>query len=518
MKRFIQGEERTQGILLPELLEDYVAEANPVRVIDVFVDELELGKLGFRGVDPAPTGRPSYHPGVLLKIYIYGYLNRIQSSRRLEREAQRNVELMWLTGRLIPDFKTIANFRKDNGNAIRSVCRQFIVLCRRLDLFSQSIVAIDGSKFKAVNNRDRNFTTGKVRARMEQIEQSIERYLAAMDTADRAQPDVAEAKTSRLKDKITKLKQQMQDLKAMEQRLREAPDGQVSLTDPDARSMATSGRGTGIVGYNVQSAVDDKHHLIVAHEVTNVGHDRAALATMAKQARAATGIEDLNVVADRGYFSGEEILACEQSGITAYVPKPLTSNSKAAGRFGKQDFVYVPETNEYRCPAGQSLIYRYTNLEEGLTTHAYWSSHCQQCSIKAQCTKLKYRRVRRWEHEDVIEAMQRRLDREPEKMRVRRQTVEHPFGTIKFWMGATHFLTRTRARVSTEMSLHVLAYNLKRVMKLLGSGALIQAMKAYRIFLPSIRELGRPLRRALSAYVEKVICRLDFVVSLTQAA
>src|SRR5215831_13196704 len=475
MKRFIEGEERTQITLLPESVEDYVAEDNPVRVVEVFVNELDLGMLGFDGVDPAETGRPAYHPAVLLKLYIYGYLNRIQSSRRLEREAQRNVELMWLIGRLAPDFKTIADFRRDNGKAIRQVCQQFVLQCRKLDLFSQSIIAIDGSKFKAVNNRDRNFTAGKLRARMAQIEESIERYLAAMDTADRTQSDVAEAKSERLKDKIAKLRQQMQDLKAMEQRLREAPDGQVSLTDPDARSMATSGRGTGIVGYNVQTAVDDKHHLIVAHEVTNVGNDRTQLAAMAEQARAATGIEDLTVVADRGYFKGEEILACEQAGITTYVPKPLTSNSKADGRFGKQDFVYVPEKNEYRCPAGQRLIYRYTNLEAGLTTHAYWTSHCQKCPIKAQCTKLPYRRVRRWEHEDVIDAMQRRLDRDPEKMRQRRQTVEHPFGTIKHWMGSTHFLTKTIERVSTEMSLHVLAYNLKRLTSVLG---LAQTMKA----------------------------------------
>ncbi len=478
MKRFIEGEERTQITLMPECLEDYVAEDNPVRVVEVFVNELELGMLGFDGVDPAETGRPAYHPAVLLKLYIYGYLNRIQSSRRLEREAQRNVELMWLIGRLAPDFKTIADFRRDNGKAMRKVCQQFVLLCRKLDLFSQSIIAIDGSKFKAVNNRDRNFTAGKIRARMEQIEQSIDRYLAAMDTADRTQSDVAETKSVRLKDKIAKLKQQMQDLKAMEQRLREAPDGQVSLTDPDARSMATSGRGTGIVGYNVQTAVDAKHHLIVAHEVTNVGNDRSALETMAKQARAATGIEDLTVVADRGYFSGEEILACDEAGITTYVPKPLTSGSKAEGRFGKQDFVYIAEKNEYRCPAGESLIYRYTNYEAGLRTHAYWSSNCQQCAIKAQCTNLSYRRVRRWEHEDIVDAMQRRLDRDPDKMRIRRQTVEHPFGTIKFWMGATHFLTKTLARVRTEMSLHVLAYNLKRVMSLLGIGATISTMRA----------------------------------------
>jgi len=352
MKRFIEGETRTQVTLLPECLDDYVTEENPVRVVDVFVDELDLGALGFEGVDPAATGRPAYHPAVLLKIYIYGYLNRIQSSRRLEREAERNVELMWLTGRLAPDFKTIADFRKDNGKAIRSVCRQFVVLCRNLNLFSQSIIAIDGSKFKAVNNRDRNFTQGKVKARMQQIEQSIDRYLAAMDSADRATPEVAEAKAKRLKEKIETLKKQMQKLKDIEAQLHDSPDQQISLTDPDARSMATSGRGTGTVGYNVQTAVDDKHHLIIAHEVTNVGNDRTQLSNMANQAREEIGAESLTVVADRGYYKGLEILACEQAGITTFVPKPLTSGSKAEGRFGKQDFIYLAASDEYRCPAG----------------------------------------------------------------------------------------------------------------------------------------------------------------------
>ena len=478
MKRFVEGEDRSQVSLLPECLDDYIEAENPVRVIEVFVDELDLGELGFVGVEPLATGRPSYHPAVLLKIYIYGYLNRIQSSRRLEREAQRNVELMWLTGRLRPDFKTIANFRKDNGRAIRNVCRQLVVLCQKLDLFAQAVVAIDGSKFKAVNNRDRNFTNAKVKRRLEQIEESIARYLSQLDTADRYEGAVAEAKAGRLKDKIAILKQQMQGLKAMQLRLRDAPDQQISLTDPDARSMATSGRGTGIVGYNVQTAVDAKNHLIVAHEVTNVGNDRGQLAMMAEQSRAVTGITELTVVADRGYFSGDEILACAQAGIIPFVPKPLNSNSKAEGRFGKPDFVYIASDDEYRCPAGQRLIKRFTTVEAGMTLDIYWSSACPRCPIKAQCTTGTERRVRRWVHEAVIDAMQERLDRDPEKMRVRRQTVEHPFGTIKFWMGATHFLMRTLERVRTEMSLHVLAYNLKRVMRLLGIGGLIAAMMA----------------------------------------
>ena len=478
MKRFVEGEDRNQAALLPEYLDDFVVEDNPVRVIDVFVDELDLAGLGFEGVAPADTGRPAYHPAVLLKIYVYGYLNRLQSSRRLERENQRNVELMWLTGRQVPDFKTIADFRKDNGQAIRSVCREFIVLCRRLDLFAEAIVAIDGSKFKAVNNRDKNFTDHKLKKRMEQLEESIGRYLAELDRADREPTLVTEGRVSRLKEKVATVKAHMEQLKQIGQRLREAPDGQISLTDPDARSMATSGRGTGMVGYNVQTAVDTKHHLIVAHEVTNVGHDRTQLSSMAKQARSATGAEELTVVADRGYFKGEEILECDQAGMIPLVPKPLTSNSKAEGRFDKRDFVYIADDDEYRCPAGQRAIKRFTTVEAGMMLDVYWTSACPRCPIKARCTTTDYRRIRRWKHEAVLEAMQERLDRQPDAMKLRRQTVEHPFGTLKAWMGATHFLTKRLPRVSTEMSLHVLAYNLKRVLQIVGSGPLMQAMRA----------------------------------------
>lgn len=475
MKRFIEGGDRSQTSLLPECLDDYVVEDNPVRVVEAFVEQLDMCELGFEGMEPLATGRPSYHPSVLLKIYIYGYLNRVQSSRRLEREAQRNVELMWLTGRLMPDFKTIANFRKDNGRAIRSACRQFIVLCRQLDLFSQGIVAIDGSKFKAVNNRDKNFTSAKMQRRMAQIEESIEGYLRAMDTADRAEPDVAELKKGRLKEKIVALQERMQQLKMLEARMLASPDKQLSLTDPDARSMKA--RDGGIVGYNVQCAVDIQHHMIVAHEVVTDGGDREQLSRMAEQAREATGRKDLTVVADRGYFKGEEILKCEQSGITPMVPKTLTSNNLSKGLFDKQDFVYVAADDEFRCPAGQRAIWRFTTVERGLSLHKYWSSACPRCPIKAQCTTGDYRRISRWEHEKVLESMQDRLDRQPEMMRLRRQTVEHPFGTIKHWMGWTHFLTKTLSSVSTEMSLHVLAYNLKRAMRVLGIEGLLHAMQ-----------------------------------------
>src|SRR3984893_17642342 len=307
MTRFVQSEVGRQGILLPEYLDDYVAEDNPVRVIDVFVDELDLGALGFDGVIPEATGRPAYHPGALLKIYVYGYINQIASSRRLERETHRNVELMWLTGRLTPDFKTIADFRKDNGPAIRGTCRQFIALCRQLGLFAHAVAAIDGSKFKAVNARDKNFTKASIQRRMEQVEDSIEHYIAALETADRQDGELAPANSVRLKDKIAALKAQMQAFKAMEAEVHAARD---------------------------------------------------QLSNMAGQAKAAMGVEAFDVLADRGYFKGEEVLACEPLSVTPYVPKPLNSGSKAAGRFRKQDFVYIPEEDAYRCPADQRLTWR----------------------------------------------------------------------------------------------------------------------------------------------------------------
>jgi len=478
MKRFVQGTDRTQSILLPEQLEDYVSEDHPVRVIDVFVDSLDLGSLGFGGAKPAQTGRPSYHPSVLLKIYIYGYLNRVQSSRRLEREAQRNIEVMWLTSRLTPDFKAIADFRKNNGPAISKVCRQFVLMCRNLDLFANTDIAIDGSKFKAVNNRDKNFTDRKLQARIEQLEANIARYLEELDRADRQPELVPEARVSHLKEKIASIKKQIAGFNKINKQLQQTPDKQISLTDPDARSMATSGRGTGMVGYNVQTAVDTKNHLIVSHEVSNVGHDRTQLALMAAQAQNAIGKQDLTVVADRGYFSGVEILACEQLGVTPLVPKPLTSGNRAQGLFDKTDFIYLAQSDEYQCPAGQRATWRFTTIEHGLRLHKYWSSACPTCSIKGQCTTGINRRIARWEHEDVLDRMQQRLNAWPNPARLRRQTVEHPFGTLKAWMGATHFLTKSLPRVSTEMSLHVLAYNLKRIMTILGTQRLIAAMKA----------------------------------------
>jgi len=479
MKRFVEGADRGQSTLFPECLEDWICEDNPVRAIDVFVEELDLAELSFGGVDPEATGRPSYHPSVLLKLYIYGYLNRVQSSRRLERESGRNVEVMWLTGRLVPDHKTIADFRKDNGPAIRKVCARFIALCRQLGLLTSTSVAIDGSKFKAVNTRDKNFTRAKMERRLEQLEESVARYLSQLDTADRQEPSEALAtRTAHLKEKLARLASELQRLKAIEQEMLASPDEQISLTDPDSRSMATSGRGSGVVGYNVQVAVDTEHHLIVAHEVTNSGSDRSQLANIASQAKDVLGAEHLDAVADRGYFNSPEILACEQANITVTLPKPMTSGAKSDGRFGKQDFVYLAKEDVYRCPAGDKLTYRYTNEESGRTLRHYWTGACRQCSLKSQCAKANERRIKRWEYEHVLEAVQERLDANPQAMRQRRETVEHPFATLKMRMGATHFLMKRLPKVATEMALHVLAYNLTRVMNIVGVQPLLVAMRA----------------------------------------
>ncbi len=322
MKRFIAGEDRRQITLLPDGLDDYITADNPVRFVEVSVDELDLAALGFAGAVPEATDRPAYHPATLLKICLYGYLNRVPSSRRLERASQPNIELIWLTGRLMPDSKTLADFRRDNGPAIQAACAQFVVLCRQLNLVSKTVVAIDGSKFKAVNNRDKNYTAAKVEARLAQVETSIGRYRAALDRADRVPSDVAEARTTRLNEKIARLREPMQVLQAMGRQVEAAPDGQVSLTDPDARSMAASGKGTGTVGYNVQAAVDTNHHLIVAHAVTNVGSDRAQLAPMGLLAQAATGCATLTVRADRGYRNGGRCRPARARACCRKCPRP----------------------------------------------------------------------------------------------------------------------------------------------------------------------------------------------------
>jgi transposase len=479
MGRFVEGEDRHQSTLLPACLDDYIAEDNPIRVVDAFIEALDLCALGFERVQPAATGRPAYHPATLLKIYLYGYLNRVQSSRRLEREAKRNIEVMWLTGRLTPDFKTIADFRKNNGPAIQAVCAKFVEVCVDLGMFHRGVAAIDGAKFKAVNSRDRNFTRGKLKRRMEQITESIGRYLEALDVADLQEGPEVEEKVARLTDKVAAMRTRLAELQEIEKQVHKSPDQQISLTDPDSRAMATNMRGASTVGYNVQAAVDIEHHLIVAHEVTNVVVDRTLLAPMAAKAKTVMRSETLEALADRGYYSGEQLLACEQIGVKPYAPKPRTSNARAEGRFDKEDFEYNSKKDAYRCPAGELLPFRMTSMQDNQAFRLYWSSNCAGCKLKPRCTPSKERRVRRWEHERVVDATRARLEALPEAMTIRRRTVEHPFGTLKAWMGHTHFLTRGLASVSTEMSLCVLAYNLKRMISILGVAPLVATIRAW---------------------------------------
>ena len=481
MSGFIECVDRQQVMLLPDCLDDYVDETNPVRVVDAFVDMLDLAALGFKTV-PEATGRPGYHPGLMLRIYVYGYLNRIQSSRRLERECGRNLELVWLTGRLQPDFKTIADFRKDNGPAIRQVCRQFVLFCREMSLLDADVVAIDGSRFKASNAKAKNFTREKLKRKLGEIDAAIARYMADLDRADAAEAESGEplprARLERLLRKLTHLVGQAERFRAVQERMKASGETQVSLSDPDARSMATTARMPRVVGYNVQSVVDAEHHLIVAHDVTMLGHDRDALSAMAVAARDVMTADDIEAVADKGYYKSEEILACDEAGIAVTIPKSPTSNASARGRFDKADFAYLADDDVYRCPAGQRLTYRFTTKEDGKAMRVYWCGACAGCALKEKCTAGKERRVRRWEHEDVLDRVQKRLEDDPSKLALRSMTVEHPFGTIKSWMGATHFQMRRLKNVRTEMALHVLAYNMKRVINMIGVEPLLKALAA----------------------------------------
>jgi len=475
MSHHIQGQSRTQTTLLPEALDDFVTEDNPVRVIDVFVNEIDLNSLGFHRVQAKQTGRPGYNPATLLKLYIYGYLNRIQSSRRLEKETHRNVELMWLLERLQPDFKTIADFRKDNGKGIKNACRQFIELCRQMNMFSDAEFAIDGSKFKAVNNKAKNYTPSKMKFHIERVEKSIQDYLSKMDRQDN------DEKTNSNKvseSKLAWLKQRLVELKALEKEVNDHPDKQLSQTDPDARLMKTHHLSRQVC-YNVQSAVDTKHHLIISHNVTNTP-DRGQLTHVASQVQDVLKTQNITVIADKGYFSRNDIKATQDLGIEVNVPITDTSGSEKKGIFNKSLFHYDKQQDVYICPAGATLQNRMRVVEKGLEQDVYFNCiACRDCSIREKCTKSKRdpRRMRRWIYEADIEVMQARLDASPEISLIRKRTVEHPFGTIKMWMGATHFLTKRFKNVSTEMSLHVLAYNLRRMISIMGVTGLVLAMQ-----------------------------------------
>jgi transposase len=469
---YIIGIRRDQVLLFPELVDEYIAANNPVRFIDAYVNSLDLEALGFTHAVPKETGRPAYAPTDMLKLYIYGYLNKIRSSRKLEQETHRNVELIWLLCKLKPDFKTIADFRKDNAKALRQVCREFTVLCQKLDLFGRELIAIDGSKFKAVNSKDRNFSEKKLKHLLEQINEKIDAYLKELDAQDRIEAHVKNPTTDELNEKMVQLQSRKQQYEGLLQQLDASGTSQISLTDADSRSMKCH-QGTDVC-YNVQLAVDHQHKLIVAHEVTNAVTDQDQLAAMATRAKDMLGTDHLETLADMGYYNGDEVKKCLQEAIVPYIPKPNTSANSKLGLFGKEDFVYDAQRDGYRCPAGQDLTFRFETVEQGRQIRYYSTSACQECPLKPQCTRNKEnRRITRWVHEHLMEEMQQRVTDNPEKVKSRKSIVEHPFGTIKRWMDQGYFLTRGLEKVRGEMSLTVLAYNLKRVISIIGVKDLI---------------------------------------------
>ena len=472
---YIAGSDRGEVLLLPEALEDYIGAENPVRFIDAFIGQLDLGKAGFTNAQLNETGRPPYDPGDLLRLYLYGYLNRIRSSRGLEREATRNLEVIWLLCKLRPDFKTIADFRKDNAKGVKAVCREFTLLCRKLELFGGELVAIDSTKIKGQNAKGRNYSAAKVAAQLKEVEKKVQSYLEELDQADvrEGAREAERLSAAELKEKIAHLKKRKEELKALAQAVGEK--GQVSLTDPDSRAMSM-GRGS-TIGYNVQAAVDAKHSLIVESEVTQTTSDLNALGTMALKAQEALGAEKLSVVADKGYYNGKEVLLCDTIGVTAYVDKPLTSANTALGLYGKESFKFDPEKNCYICPAGQELSYRFTSDEQGRATAYYRTNACGSCALKSKCTRNRGNRtITRLGCEEVQEAMAQRVKQNPHLMRRRKAIIEHCFGTIKRSWGYDYFLCRGKRNVTTEVNLTVLAYNLKRICNLVGVKELIAAV------------------------------------------
>lgn len=472
---YIEGTSRHQSVLFPELLDEYIAQDNPVRFLDAFVDGLRVEELGFRHSVPEGMGRPPYDPRDLLKLYVYGYLNGVRSSRKLERECGRNVEVMWLVRKLQPDFKTIADFRRENRQAFKGVFRQFTVLCKDMELFGGELVAIDGSKFKAVNSTERNFSRAKLEEKLHEIDRKIEGYLEELDRADEADGEGQPRSAVTLQEKLDKLRARKGRYAEWVNELERSGESQLSVTDPDSRAMPKTPRGD--VSYNVQIAVDSQHHLIVAEDVTNAVLDKDQLAGMALEAKTALGVETLNVVADMGYYHGDEIKACEAAGVTAYIQKPNTSANTKLGLFGKEQFVYDADQDCYRCPAGEQLRYHFETEELGRRIRYYWTTACRRCALKPRCTRnQEYRRITRWVHEAILERMEQRVQAHWEVMNQRKQMVEHPFGTIKFWNNQRHFLMRGLENVRAEFNLAALAYNIKRAITLVGVSGLVAAV------------------------------------------
>ncbi len=473
----ISGFERSQLLLLPEAIDDYVGADNPVRFIDAFVDGLDLAEAGFARVEPKATGRPGYAPGDLLKLYIYGYLNRTRSSRRLEAECHRNIEVIWLLRTLKPDFKTIADFRSYNRAAFRSVFRAFTLLCKRLDLFGRELLAVDGTRIKAVNNKDRNFTRNSLEKFIKAADERLADYLKRLDEGDRAEVGTGGARTTNLAEKIEALRKKRGRYDAMLNDLERTGESQISLTDPDSRAMAAHTRVA--VGYNVQIAVDAKNKMIVEQEVTNQVVDMGLLRQTAEPAREILDVERIDVVADKGYFRTEDIEASEKAGLTPHVPRPQRGSSVSKGFFRKDEFRYDAERDAYVCPGGHDLKpIREGRLRDMKKIDYANAKACRDCPLRPRCTNNNFRAVSRLEGEDALDRMAARVKARPEILDRRRETVEHPFGTIKQWMNQGAFLMRGLDKVRAEFSLTALVYNLRRALNILGTETLMEAVAA----------------------------------------
>ena len=472
---YVPGADRSEALLFPEVIDDYITPENPVRFIDAFVAGLDLAQHGFRNAVLNESGRPPYDPGDLLRLYVYGYLNRVRSSRKLERECARNLELIWLMRKLRPDFKTIADFRKDNGKAVKAVCREFTLLCRKLELFGGELIAVDSTKIKAQNSKHRNYSQAKLKVLLEELDRKVSSYLGELDQADADESAEAGINREELQRKIQQLSERRAEYQKLNQELEKSGATQVSLTDPDARAMSM-GQGS-TVAYNVQAAVDGKHSLILDTEITNTTSDLNALGTMAIKAQEALQKNDLHVVADKGYYNGKEVLACDSIGVTAYVSKPLTSANTARGLYGKESFRYDARNNCYHCPAGKKLTYRFSTNELGRPIHYYRASDCKGCPLKTKCTRNKANRtITRLAFEEVQEAMAKRVRANPQIMRRRKAIIEHVFGTIKRSFGYDYFLCRGNRKVATEVHLTTLAYNVKRACNIVGVARLVGAL------------------------------------------
>lgn len=472
MSEHVEGLNRDQTLLFPETLEKYVDQDNPVRFIDAFIDSLNSEKIGFTHAIPAETGRPSYNPKDLLKLYIYGYLNQVRTSRRLERECHRNIEVIWLMKKLTPDYKTIADFRKDNAAGIKAVFKEFVKLCISIGLYGKELIAVDGSKFKAVNAKEKHFTQKTLAKRIELIEKSAERYLEELDAADK-QDEQNQAKHV-LEDKIKELLSKKEACEELLGQMKASGQNEVALTDPQCRLMKT--RGGIESSYNVEAAVDAKNHLIVDYEVTNAQSDNHELCAIAKSAMETFGVERIDAVADNGFFDSLEIKKCVDSGIVPYVAFKRKSNGGHGGvptpEFSSDKFTYDRNADLYVCPAGQKLEFYYSTVMDGKKMRVYKSKSdaCFSCPFyMAKCTRFKVGRwIRRWEHEEVLEDLKRRLLLHPEVMDLRKELVEHPFGTMKRAFGAGYLLLKGLRKVGGEVGFTMLAYNIRRVLNILG--------------------------------------------------